>query len=68
MHVRFADVDENFIKAEVHNGFYVNETELIRDAVRRLREDKERAKRFQEAVSKGVQAIEQGETVELTSK
>jgi len=66
MHVRFADADENFIKSEVHNGFYTNETELVCDAVRRMREDKERAKRFQAAVSRGVQAVEQGETVVLT--
>ena len=38
MHVRFADVDENFIKTEVQSGFYTNETELVRDAVRRMRE------------------------------
>jgi len=66
MHVRFADVDENFIKTEVLNGFYTNETELVRDAVRRMREEKERAKRFQEAVAKGIQAVERGETVALT--
>jgi antitoxin ParD1/3/4 len=66
MHVRFADVDENFIKTEVQGGFYTNETELVRDAVRRMREEKERARRFQEAVSKGVQAVERGETHALT--
>src|SRR5665647_686203 len=66
MHVRFADVDENFIKTEVLNGFYTNETELVRDAVRRMREEKERAKRFQEAVVRGIQAVERGETVALT--
>ena len=66
MHVRFADVDEDFIKTEVRNGLYRNETELVRDAVRRMREEKERAKRFQEAVTSGIQAVERGETVELT--
>ncbi len=66
MHVRFADVDENFIKAEVLSGFYTNETELVRDAVRRMREEKERAMRFQEAVIKGIQAVERGDTVALT--
>jgi antitoxin ParD1/3/4 len=66
MHVRFADVDENFITTEVQGGFYTNETELVRDAVRRMREEKERARRFQEAVAKGVQAVERGETVALT--
>ncbi|MEQ1638683.1 MAG: hypothetical protein ABL903_18640 [Methylococcales bacterium] len=66
MHVRFADVDENFIKTEVLSGFYTNETELVRDAVRRMREEKERAKRFQEAITKGIQAVERGETIALT--
>ncbi len=66
MHIRFAEVDEIFIKTEVHSGFYTNETELVRDAVRRMREEKERARRFQEAVAKGVQAVERGETVALT--
>jgi antitoxin ParD1/3/4 len=66
MHVRFADVDENFIKTEVQGGFYTNETELVRDAVRRMREEKERARRFQEAIAKGIRAVERGETVALT--
>jgi antitoxin ParD1/3/4 len=66
MHVRFADVDENFIKTEVQGGFYTNETELVRDAVRRMREEKEHARRFQEAIAKGIRAVERGETVALT--
>jgi antitoxin ParD1/3/4 len=66
MHVRFAEVDENFIKTEVQSGFYTNETELVRDAVRRLREEKERARQFQVAIAKGIGAVERGETVTLT--
>jgi len=66
MHVRFADVDENFIKTGVQSGFYTNETELIRDAVRRMREEKERARHFQAAVTRGVQAVDRGDTVVLT--
>ena len=31
-----------------------------------MREGKERARRFQEAVAKGIQAVERGETVALT--
>ena len=66
MHGRFTDVDENFIKTEVQGGFYTNETELVRDAVRRMREEKERARRFQEAIAEGIRAVERGETVALT--
>ena len=66
MHVRFAEVDENFIKTEVEHGFYTSETELVRDAVRRLREDKQRGNPFYAAVMKGVADIEAGRTTPLT--
>ncbi len=48
------------------SGFYTNETELARDAVRRMREEKECASRLQEAVVRDIQAVERGETVALT--
>ncbi|MGR3318515.1 MAG: ribbon-helix-helix domain-containing protein [Candidatus Anammoxibacter sp.] len=67
MHIRFTDIDENFIKSQVHDGFYTNETELVRDAVRRMREENEKKRRFYEAVMRGDEAIERGETVPLTS-
>lgn len=41
MHVNFSPVDENFIKRSVEGGLYGNATELVRDAVRRLRENEE---------------------------
>ncbi len=64
MHVRFADIDDGFIKSQVENGFYTNETEVVRDAVRRLREENQaRHNSFYEAVMKGDAAIERGETV-----
>ena len=66
MHVRFAEIDGNFIKQEVEGGYYTNETELVRDAVRRLREEKERSSRFHHAVMKGVADIDAGRTTPLT--
>lgn len=66
MHIRFAEVDENFIRNEVLQGFYVNETELVRDAVRRLREAKQRSSRFQAAVMQGAEDIAAGRTTPLT--
>ena len=41
MHIRFAEIDEGFIKSQVESGFYTNETEVVRDAVRRLREEQQ---------------------------
>ncbi|MGK7872813.1 MAG: type II toxin-antitoxin system ParD family antitoxin [Xenococcaceae cyanobacterium] len=66
MHIRFAEVDGNFIKQEIENGYYTNETELVRDAVRRLREEKQRAQCFHAAVMKGVEDIEAGRTTPFT--
>ncbi|KAF0101739.1 MAG: hypothetical protein FD163_1196 [Hyphomonadaceae bacterium] len=38
MNINFPPVDEKFIKSKIENGYYSNATELVRDAVRRLRE------------------------------
>jgi len=37
MNVNFPAVDEIYIKQKVESGFYSNATELVRDAVRRMR-------------------------------
>lgn len=64
MHIRFAEADEAFIKASVEEGLYTSETELVRDAVRRLREKQN--SRLYHAVQKGIDDIEAGRTVPLT--
>lgn len=38
MNITFASKDEAYIRQMVEEGYYSNATELIRDAVRRLRE------------------------------
>ena len=64
MHIRFAEIDEGFIKSQVESGFYTNETEVVRDAVRRLREEQQaRHSRMYHAVLKGEAAIERGDVV-----
>ncbi|MEM6602826.1 MAG: hypothetical protein AAF621_02140 [Pseudomonadota bacterium] len=68
MHIRFSDIDDAFIKETVEQGFYLSETELVRDAVRRMREwmKGEHSNRFKEAVAKGQQEIVEGKTVTYT--
>jgi antitoxin ParD1/3/4 len=66
MHIRFSTVDELFIKNEVESGFYINATDVIRDAVRKMREERTRNTDFQRAVLKGVSDIEAGRTTPLT--
>ena len=53
MHVRFSEVDEHYIKSKVESGLYTSENEVVRDAVRRMREEDERIARFQAAVRLG---------------
>lgn len=59
MHIRFAEMDEQFIRAQIASGYYTNETELVRDAVRRMRES---TPPFYTAVMEGEAAIARGET------
>ena len=63
MHVRFSEVDEHYIKGKVESGVYTSENEVVRDAVRRMREEDERIARFQAAVRIGDEQIERGETM-----
>ena len=63
MHVRFSDVDEHYIKGKVESGLYTSENEVVRDAVRRMREEEERIARFHAAVRIGDEQIEREETV-----
>jgi len=36
MNIKFSDIDDKFIKNNVAKGYYTSETELARDAVRKL--------------------------------
>ena len=66
MNIRFPDVDETYIKAKVKAGFYMNETELVRDAVRHMREEDERKNQFLTATKVGQDQIASGQHRQLT--
>jgi putative addiction module CopG family antidote len=66
MNVRFPEVDEHYIKTKVEAGFYVNETELVRDAVRHMREEDERKNQFLSAIKVGQDQVASGQHRELT--
>jgi putative addiction module CopG family antidote len=68
MHIRFSEIDANFIKEAIEQGFYLSETELVRDAVRRMREatQAQNNNRFKQAVDAGVKSLENGDTVEFS--
>lgn len=67
MNINFPPVDESYIKAKIAEGFYSNAAELVRDAVRRLREqDDNKHTRLLAALEVGQQAIREGRTVLYT--
>lgn len=68
MNIRFPDVDEHYIKTKVETGFYMNETELVRDAVRHMREEDERKKQFLSAIKVGQDQTVRGQHRELTTE
>ena len=58
MNINFASVDAEFIKGKVKAGYYCNATELVRDAVRKLREsDQENEDKHDRLIA----ALEEGE-------
>jgi len=60
MNINFPPVDKSYIKAKVKSGFYANATELIRDAVRRMREHDEKRDELLAALKLGEEDIEKG--------
>jgi antitoxin ParD1/3/4 len=62
MNINFSPVDEKFIKQSVDGGLYSNANELVRDAVRRLRENEERHAELVAALQLGEADIAQGRT------
>jgi antitoxin ParD1/3/4 len=63
MNINFPAVDETYIKQKVESGFYSNATELVRDAVRRMREADEQRQALLAAVQIGDEQIAHGEYV-----
>lgn len=66
MNINFPPVDEAFIKSKIDTGYYSNATELVRDAVRRLRQEDEKRQELLAALRVGEEQIARGETVSYT--
>ncbi len=62
-------MDENVIKSKVEDGYYSNATELVRDAVRRLRELEDvKHNRLSNALELGDKAVREGRTLPYDSQ
>lgn len=68
MHVNLSPEMENFIKTKVDSGFYGNATEVIRDAIRRMQSEDERAAAFRAAVKQGDDQLAHGEGIDYTAQ
>lgn len=60
---------ESFIKSEIESGLYSNATEVIRDALRRMQEDKERRRiaQIHALIAIGDAQLERGEGIPYTA-
>jgi antitoxin ParD1/3/4 len=68
LHVNLSPEMEGFIKAKVSTGFYGNATEVIRDAIRRMQAEENRAFAWQAAIKIGDDQLNRGESVALTQE
>ena len=66
MHVNLSSEMEGYIQAQVAGGFYGNATEVIRDAIRRMRADESRLAAWHAAIAKGVAQLDRGEGAAYT--
>lgn len=70
MNINFPPVDEEYIRHKIEAGFYSNATELVRDAVRRLREaeEAEKLERLRAAVMLGHEQALRGKTAAYSTE
>jgi len=66
MNINFPPVDDGYIKSKVESGYYSNATEMVRDAVRRMREQDGHHGRLLAALEIGERDIAAGRTVSYT--
>lgn len=66
---KLAEADRTFIKTQVEAGYYTSEIEVVRDAVRRMREGNERYKleTIRSLLKVAHEQIQRGEQVPYTS-
>lgn len=61
IHINLSPEMESYIKAKVSSGLYGSATEVIRDAIRRMLADDERAGAFRRSVAQGDAELDRGE-------
>jgi antitoxin ParD1/3/4 len=63
MHINLSPEIEHYLQVKVGTGFYSNASEVIRDAIRRMREEDEKLEKLRAAVQIGDEQLERGEGI-----
>lgn len=68
MHINLSPEMEKFVQSKVNTGFYSNASEVIRDAIRRMREEEEKIAAMRAALKVGDDQLNKGLGVPYTSE
>ncbi|MGJ0483763.1 MAG: type II toxin-antitoxin system ParD family antitoxin [Methylomicrobium sp.] len=68
MHINLSTEMEQYLQSKVGTGFYSNASEVVRDAIRRMREEDEKLAALRAAVQIGDDQLERGEGIPYTSE
>jgi antitoxin ParD1/3/4 len=66
MHINLSPEMEKFVQSKVDTGFYSNASEVIRDAIRRMREEEEKVAAMRAALKAGDEQLDKGQGVAYT--
>lgn len=61
MHINLTPEMEEFLQRKVETGFYSNASDVIRDAIRRMRAEDERLASIRAAIAVGDRQLDNGE-------
>ena len=66
MHINLSPEMEKYLQSKVSTGYYSNASEVVRDAIRRMRDEDERLAALRAAVAVGDEQLDRGEGVSYT--
>ncbi len=66
MHINLSPEVEKYLQSKVDTGFYSNASEVVRDAIRRMREEDEKLEKLLAAVKLGDEQLDRGEGIAYT--
>jgi antitoxin ParD1/3/4 len=67
MHINLSPEMEKFVQSKVDTGFYSNASEVVRDAIRRMRDEEEKVAAMRAALKFGDDQLDKGQGVAYTS-